>query len=289
MANIFTTSDATGAAQRKSDRIRYSFPFIISGVDTSGFRFQDRAHTELVTRDGGLIVTSWAISTGATIKMKRDNKEVDARIVAQVGIRDEAYLYGVQFLATPATPFWDVNFPASSTEQNVGRLVLQCSPCARQELVYLSEIELMVFEEMKVIPRRCENCKTETLWSEPTILGDAGLILGTDSFVDPSAMVTPKREGTINDRRFRRTEMKHVKACLHRANQEDDIVTVLDMSRGGIRFVSLVDYAPGMRIEVAVPYTEMGANVFTPGRIARVKSRPMSDLPGEFGLEYIKR
>jgi len=50
----------------------------------------------------------------------------------------------------------------------------------------------------------------------------------------------------------------------------------------------MVDYVPGTELEVAVPYTQGGANVFTRAKVVRVRCRPTADIPGEFGLAYLK-
>jgi hypothetical protein len=81
--------------------------------------------------------------------------------------------------------------------------------------------------------------------------------------------------------------MKNVKACIHREGFTEDVVTVLDMSRGGIRFLSLVDYRPGADVTVSVPFTPGGSNVFSKAKVVRVQTRPRDGMLGEFGLQYV--
>lgn len=276
------------AGGRQSDRIRYAYRLRITGKDSSGIPFDEAGRTEVITRDGGLVVTTLSLVTGTIIRMSRGLKSMEARIVGQCGLRDGEYLYGVQFTNALTEPFWDVNFPAVKGEHGVGKMVLQCSQCARQDLFHLSEIEMMVYETMKVVPRTCGKCKLETLWLEPEILGEGGLVSGNAAYGIHRELM-PRRSRTLNDRRHSRIQMRNIKACIHRDGVYDDIVTVTDLSRGGIGFMSLVDYLPGTRVEVAVPYTAGAGNVFTPGKIVRVRCRPTVDIPGEFGLEYIKQ
>jgi len=280
-----TPTPAVGG--RQSDRIRYAYRLRITGKDSSGIPFDEAGRTEVITRDGGLVVTTLSLVTGATIRMSRGLKSAEARIVGQCGLRDSEYLYGVQFTSAMAEPFWDVHFPATKLDGGVGKMVLQCSQCGRQDLFHLSEIEMMVYETMKVVPRTCAKCKLETLWLEPEILGDGGVVSGNAAYSMHQVLI-PRRSRTVNDRRHSRIQMRNIKACLHRDGFGDDVVAVTDISRGGIGFMSLVDYVPGTRVDVAVPYTEGAGNVFTPGKIVRVRCRPTVDIPGEFGLEYIK-
>jgi len=275
------------ASGRQSDRIRYAYRLRLTGKDSSGIPFDEAGRTDVITRDGGLVVTTLSLVTGTVIRMSRGLKSVEARIVGQCGLRGDEYLYGVQFTKSLNEPFWEVHFPSAKQEGAVGRMVLQCSQCARQDLFHLSEIEMMVYETMKVVPRNCGNCKLETLWLEPEILGEGGLVSGNAAYnVRGDGM--SRRSRTLNDHRHSRIQMRNIKACIHRDGVYDDVVTVTDLSRGGIGFMSLVDYQPGTRVEVAVPYTAGAGNVFTPGKIVRVRCRPTVDIPGEFGLEYIK-
>ena len=282
-----TSGAERATAQRSSDRIRYAYRLRITGKDSTGIPFDEAGRTQVITRDGGLILTTLSLVTGTVIRMSRGLKAAEARIVGQCGLQNEEYLYGVQFVNALTEPFWDVNFPQVRPEEGVGKLVLQCSQCARQELLHLSEIEMMVYESMKVVPRRCPRCNLETLWLEPAVLGDGALVSGNAAYSVNAAQIN-RRSRTVNDRKHTRLQMRNIKACLQRPGFADDVVVVTDLSRGGIGFMSLVDYQPGTRLEVAVPYTDGGANVFTRAEIVRVRCRPTADIPGEFGLAYVK-
>lgn len=276
----------TAAAQRQSLRIRYAYPVHIAGKDSSGHEFSDDARTEIVTRDGGLIVTSQSLATSSHLKLTRGKNTAEVRIVGQVGLRDERYLYGVQFTEPDVQEFWGVIFPAAGADRGVARAVLQCSRCAGQHVMHLGEVEIMVFQTTNVVPRDCPRCQDETLWVKPDVLGEVEVVTGSASYDQHGA---PKpRVRTGNDRKYNRIALKNMKACLQRHGFADDVVDVVDMSRSGIRFVSMVDYRVGMWLEVSVPYTIGGANLFAPAKIARVQSRRTADIPGEFGLTYIK-
>jgi hypothetical protein len=75
--------------------------------------------------------------------------------------------------------------------------------------------------------------------------------------------------------------------CVRQPGSDPDIVQVLDMSRGGIRFESKRVYRKFSWVEIAVPYIGGGAaEVFVPGRIARVVER--KDGKQEYGVEYVR-
>src|SRR6185369_11195051 len=106
-------STATSPAKtgvRRSDRIRYGYSLHLTGRDSNGYEFEGEARTEVVTRDGGLLVTALTLATGQAITLARAEKKLEARVIGQCGIRDESNLYGFHFIE-PAVGFWDVKFP----------------------------------------------------------------------------------------------------------------------------------------------------------------------------------
>jgi hypothetical protein len=288
----FEHRDVTQAAsgnpleQRKSDRIRYAFLVQITGTDSAGAEFCKPVHTEVVTRDGGLIVCPVTLSIGDVIGLMRNDRRIQARIVGQVGLKEQQNLFGIQFLDA-ATDFWGIRF-SEPIHDAAGRAVLECNACSTQKIVPLSEIETLVFESTRVIAHECDRCFRQTLWMEPTILGEPELITGPDSYAQKYEL-RPKRPTSVNDRKHQRITMRNTKACIKRRGHADDVVDVIDLSRGGVRFLSMVDYYKETVVEVAVPYTEGGANVFVPAEIVRVQCRPTVGIPGDFGLRYVKR
>jgi hypothetical protein len=284
--------DVTDAAsgnpleQRKSDRIRYAFSVHITGTDSAGVDFSQAVRTEIVTRDGGLIVCPMTINVGQIVTLMRNDIRMSARIVGQVGLHKGEHLYGLQFLES-APNFWGIKFAEPQLDA-AGRVVLECNACSMQMIVPLGEIEVLVFESTKVVAHECERCVRQTLWMEPSILGEPDLVTGHDSY-SQNFEVRPKRPTSVNDRKHQRVTMRNTRACIKRKGNPDDVVDVLDLSRGGVHFFSMVDYYKGTLIEVAVPYTEGGANVFVPAEIVRVQCRPTVGIPGDFGLRYVKR
>lgn len=65
-----------------------------------------------------------------------------------------------------------------------------------------------------------------------------------------------------------------------------DVAVVVDISRGGLRFVSFKRYERGDWMRVAAPYTEAGTNIFVPAEIVRVQKRAAAGLPGEYALMF---
>ena len=88
-----------------------------------------------------------------------------------------------------------------------------------------------------------------------------------------------------NLRRHMRTKMKSV-ACIQENGRDDDVVEVLDISRGGVSFRNERIYAVHSWIHFAVPYTQGAANIFVPGRIAW--RRELGEGQYDYGAQYVK-
>jgi hypothetical protein len=278
-------ANETNPAEKAGDRIRYAFRVQVTGTDSSGYDFSEPVRTEIVTRDGGLIVCPMVLNVGDVVHLMRGEINIQARIVGQVGLLKDEQLYGVQFLE-PYTDFWGIKFAGQALDA-AGRAMLECGACTMQKLLPLGEIEMLVFESTRVVAHDCERCGRQTLWMEPSILGEPDLLTGADAF-NQSFEVRPMRSPSVNDRKHQRISMRNTRGCIRRSGYADDVVDVLDLSRGGIHFISYVDYYRNTTVEIAVPYTNGGSNVFVPAEVVRIQCRPTSGIPGDFGLRYVK-
>ncbi|HEU5451747.1 MAG TPA: PilZ domain-containing protein [Terriglobales bacterium] len=280
-----TTEKADVTAKRSGYRVHCVFPCRVSGQTESGEVFSVPAHTEVITRDGGLIVCPLSLPQGSLITLHNGERQAKARVVGVVRTAAEGSAYGVHFVDTPASSFWDIHISNAAAEPAVGRSVLECSGCRNSRVVELGEIDIMVMERISVIGLFCEVCRAETLWEPPKKLADELLVTGSAAYTMPTR-AQMLRERTHEDRKHRRIVLRRAKACIKVVGKADDEVDVVDFSRGGLRFMSTVDYQPGMRVDVAVPYTQGGANIFVPATIIRVILRARAGVAGDYACRY---
>ena len=270
--------------QRSGYRVHYVLSLHVRGADANGTPFSSPARSEVLTRDGGIIASTASLTPGARVVLIHGAKQARVRIVAALRVVDDLTSYGVAFVDDPGDDFWGIHLSAA-TISGAGRTVLECSMCRTCEAAELTEIEMMVLEEVRVLGRSCDLCLCETLWELPRKLGDPLLVTGSDAYSMPTR-ATQKRDRTREDRKHRRISPKRAQACIKAEGRPDDIVSVIDFSRGGIRFMSPVDYQPGARVEVAVPYTIGGANIFVAASIIRVILRARAGTPGDYACQY---
>lgn len=280
-----TVEPAEVTKKRSGYRIHCVFPCRVSGRTEAGEEFSVPAHTEVITRDGGLIVCPLSLPAGSHITLHNGERQAKARVVGVVRTAAEGCAYGVQFLDTPGSSFWDIHISNTSIEPAVGRSVLECSRCRNSRVVELSEIDIMVLERIAVLGHHCDACQAETLWEPPKMLADALLVTGSAAYTMPTR-AQMVRERTHEDRKHRRIVLRRAKACIKVVGSADDEVDVVDFSRGGLRFMSKVDYQPGTRVDVAVPYIQGGANIFVPATIIRVILRARAGVAGDYACRY---
>jgi hypothetical protein len=281
IATQATAAPATDAQRRRSDRVRLNLPVKIEGKEASGQAFAEFASATNLSRSGGTLRTKRNLPPGTVITVFNSNgtQETPALVVGQSGLKAEGHLYGIKFL-TDKERFWGISFPPVVEDKDtVAKVVIQCSRCGQREVTALNEIELEVFEVNDRISRACEPCHERTLWRHAEFDGVTATANGD------AAEAKSDSKPAVNRRKSTRVKVT-MKGCILVNHDQEDPVTVLDMSRGGIRFRSKAEYVVGDWVQVAVPYTPRGANIFETGRI--VRRSVASDGMHEYGFKYVK-
>jgi hypothetical protein len=272
--------------RRSSDRVSLFNAIRVSGKDAAGEAFSVEAKTALVTLHGAAIIINRELAPETTVIIRCYGTDTDAeaRVVGKIEKQPDGFLYGVQFL-DPAVNPWNIKFPTiGPSPVAVGRLLLQCGGCQRRELVYLDEMELEVFGANQGMTRTCEACAKATVWkATPQEMSDGGAAAGAVQPGEPGVETLVPR--TRNDRKFIRVRMK-LRACIRHPELGDDVVECLDVSRGGVCFMSSKLYSKGDLIEAAVPYLPGQANIFTRAKIANVRRAATEEGLNKYGVSY---
>jgi len=206
------------------------------------------------------------------------------RVVGRIGGESEGFVYGVAQL-DPAVDLWGIGFPPMADPKRVvGRLLMACSACSGQEVVYLNELEIQVFQANQSLSRPCAQCAQSTLWK-----GAAGDASGPKPSAPAATAEEPTlvpQPSTLGRRRNTRVNAKLL-ACIRQAGFADEVVMTENVSRGGLCFKSSKAYVSGSPIEVSVPYSSAGANIFVHARVAHVFQKA-GDNVYRIGVAYVK-
>ena len=261
---------------RRTERIAIDLPVEVSGTDGTGRVFLEEGSTVLISHHGAKISLPKILVPDQEIyvRCKQTGKEALARVVGALGDAPSGTYYGVTFLDKDSNP-WGIEFPPLTEGADaVGRVLLECVACHTRQVSYLDEFELEVLEANSILSRHCSRCRDASVWKK--------------SFEEVSLELIEEKSGAAKRdlRREPRRDLR-IQACIRSARHGNDIVMTLNISRGGLCFESRQSYEKDAMVEVALPYSKGGGNIFVPAQIARRQHVP-SQGTFLYGAFYIK-
>lgn len=271
--------------QRRSDRIAMSIPIRVSGRDERGQDFVAESRTVNLSRHGATIILKQSLKPDQDLKITLLRRSMGAafRVVGRIGGESDGFVYGVAQLDS-GVDLWGIGFPPTSDAKRVvGRLLMECSACKYQEIAYMNELEVQVFQANQELTRPCEKCRKATLWKAARE-ESAGPVLAGSAVAEAEPAPSPQPT-TLGKRRNTRINTRLV-ACIRQPGFKEEVVTTENMSRGGLCFRSGKSYVSGSPIEVAVPFSAGGANIFVPARVCHVM-RKETDMIYRIGVAYV--
>ncbi len=268
-----STATSRQVQQRRSERLTLAIPVEVAGMDISGKNFVEATKTESVSRHGARVrlVSSLVPEQEITVRRAGKAHDLEARVVRLVEQNSRGRSYALELLHCPDM-VWGVQFPPDRAAGQVCAILLYCSSCSHHEVVRVNTLEMVGSESSRDIARACPRCGQLTRWK--SVSGDI-------------APETPSLDCLVpeNRRRSNRLRMK-VRASLRQSPPTaEDAVKVIDVSRGGVRFLSTRIYVVNTVVQAAVPYTAGAENLFIPARIAWRKAE---HAIREYGLAYIR-
>jgi PilZ domain len=153
---------------RRSGRIPKQLAINLFGSDMEGRVFSERTKTVVLSRYGAGIVSSYKLSAEQEliIRSEASHKEIEARVVGQIGSEGDTYIYGIAFLDRTIN-FWDIDFPdLSDTEKLASETLLECHSCQSREMADHSDLASDVMAVNDSIMRYCRKCGSSTLWKQ---------------------------------------------------------------------------------------------------------------------------
>src|SRR6266849_2250055 len=122
---------------RRSNRIARAIAIRLVGSDMQGKVFSEQTKTVLLSCHGAGIISQYVLSAEQELILRRldADKEVEIRVVGQLGSDGKSHTYGVAFLDAEVD-FWGVDFPSmTDSEKEASNVLLQCSSCKARETV----------------------------------------------------------------------------------------------------------------------------------------------------------
>jgi hypothetical protein len=263
--------------QRRSDRIAMSIPIQVSGRDERGQDFVAESQTVNLSRHGATIILKQSLKPDQDLKITLLRRSIGAafRVVGRIGGESDGFVYEVAQLDS-GVDLWGIGFPPTSDAKRVvGRLLMECKNCRYQEIAYLNELEVQVFQANQELTRPCEKCRKATLWK--AVRDESASSASASKTVADAEAAAGPQPSTVGRRRNTRVSTRLL-ACIRQPGFSDEVVMTENMSRGGLCFRSNKAYVSGSPIEVAVPFSAGGANIFVRARIAHVVRKEIDNI-----------
>jgi hypothetical protein len=299
---------------RRSGRISIAVPILLIGSDCEGRVFSEETKTVIISLHGAGILSRHKLVAEQELVLRslESNREVDIRVVGEIGAQGNAHAYGVAFVHE-SLDFWKTSFlPAHAAQENISSLALECASCTTPLLLENGDFEFDVCVIHGGLVRYCDHCGFATVWKfasqapvpspqlqlvasaqKPQLVETAVAVLDppaqSSAAPVPPASPAPLSYETLADfvappdanrRRHRRAKVSYF-ACVRTEAFGDDIVPCIDMSRGGVSLKTKHPYQVSSRIHIAVPFSlesPEGPAIFVPARIANINPIPDSDL-----------
>jgi hypothetical protein len=153
---------------RRGGRVPKQIAITLIGSDIEGRVFSEETTTVVLSRHGAGIVSSYKLSAEQelVIRSEESNKEIEARVVGQIGSDGDTYIYGIAFLDRGAD-FWGIEFPdLSETEKRASQTLIECGSCHSREMADHSDLASDVMAINDSIVRYCQKCGSSTLWRQ---------------------------------------------------------------------------------------------------------------------------
>lgn len=163
------------------------------------------------------------------------------------------------------------------------KMLMECTVCMAREMVALHELDRDALRANDSLSRHCKHCLQDTLWQIASHTRNVDSGSTHNAPTTGYGAIPCETNSQQRDRRKQRRAKMKMTACI-RARGSEDVVTVLDASRHGIRFQSSKQYALNTWVQVAVPYMGGTSNIFMSSRIVWRKS--ITAGLQEYGLRY---
>jgi hypothetical protein len=293
---------------RRSGRLTVELPILIIGTEPEGRVFSEETKTVVLSLHGAGIISSHKLMAeqDLVLRIVGSNREAEVRVVGEIGQQGKMHTYGVRFV-DERLDFWKMDFPAPHAMDDHPRLLaLECSACKRVVELHGGDFEYDICVVHGAMARYCDHCGFLTVWREPTSPWRVRLAtmvepeqtasspkvleltVDTNAFVEEflplAAAISPQ------ERRKRIRAKVNFVACVKAEKCADEVVTCIDMSKGGVSFRSRTPFPKETTVQIAVPFspdTEEDQVIFVPGRVTNVNELVSMGM-WRCGVEFLR-
>jgi hypothetical protein len=299
--------------KRRSGRLKMEMPILLMGSDGEGRVFSEETRTVVISQHGAGVVSRQKLVAEQEVVMRTrpSGREAVVRVVGEIGMQGTQHTYGVAFM-DERVDFWMMDFPpAPENVTHAEPLVLKCSGCPAMVELTDGDFEYDICAIHGGLARFCEDCGMLTVWKVSNELipkaapvrkkeaskkvevpkeAEAAKEKTTKEFEETIAKILASTGERAGERRARVRAKVNFFANVCTEEFGEDVVTCIDMSKGGVSFRSKKKYEQEMRVLIAVPFSaevKEAPAIFVRGRIANVRGAGQEGV-WRCGLEFLR-
>lgn len=242
---------------RRSDRILWPVPIRVTATDHESIPFVEETVTVSINLHGACISLTHTLLPGATILIRNQTNGIEEgfRVVRggeQVfGDRREWRVEATH----PDGNIWGIEFnqPAEEVQPKV---LIECGTCNNVAYRALTSTEYGLLLSLGMISHYCSPCGQTTRWKPKA---------QTPAESDSMKKAKNAPLGAMT-RKVRRLELT-MRVYVRDSSGVVDAVQTLDVSKGGLAFVSSRDFKIGDSVFIAFPFADNKKTTETKGKI----------------------
>ncbi|HLY63158.1 MAG TPA: PilZ domain-containing protein [Terriglobia bacterium] len=266
---------ARSLSGRRSDRILWPVPIRVTATDHQSVPFVEEAVTVSINMHGACISLTHTLLPGAIILIKNQTNGIEEGFRV---VRGGEHVFGDRrewrVEAThPDGKIWGIEFnqPAEEVQPKV---LIECGSCNNVAYRALTSTEYGLLLSLGMISHYCSPCGQTTRW-KPKAQAPA------DDGSMPKANQAPSGATT---RKVRRLELT-MRVYVRDSSGVVDAVQTLDVSKGGLAFISSRDFKIGDSVFIAFPFADNKKTSETKGKVLWSAKTPLGRT---HGVNYVE-
>jgi PilZ domain-containing protein/transcription initiation factor TFIIS-like protein len=237
--------------QRRSRRIFMRVPIRVRGRDESGKEFSEETTTIEISRGGARICLKSVPGFGTSLEVTNLSTRTSSSFLV-IHPCSQSYSglpeWGIA-CPKPSADFWGLAFGEGSDEHElVISALLACKECGRKETIKLTQLQYRGLEEESLLNHACPNCQKTTVWE---------IVVGEEedpkmALPDSPSVKTVEWPG--GERRGRKRLAVTAPILVATTQGATEVTEIYDISKGGLKFASVLELDYGDEIQVTVNY-----------------------------------
>lgn len=231
---------------RRSDRILWPVPIRVTGTDHQSIPFVEETVTVSISQHGACISLTHTLLPGEIILVKNQSNGIEEGFRVVPGgeqVFGERWEWRVE-ATHPESNIWGIEFnqPAEEVQPKV---LIECGTCSSVAYTALTSIDYSLLLSLGMISHHCNSCGQTTRWKpKAQAPAESGPVRKVNKA--PSGAKT---------RKVRRLELT-MRVYVRDSRGVVDAVQTLDVSKGGLAFVSSRDFKIGDSVFIGIPFAD---------------------------------